>query len=129
MRRLRVVRAAVYLLIAKLTLGGAGLARIRRSVNRRAPSPRPSDVARAQRIAGELQSAVRRVPFGTNCLDRAMALWWLLDRANLGATLRIGVRTGEAFAAHAWVEHAGTLLLDDGAPGFTPFDAPVLLSE
>ncbi|HEX9986417.1 MAG TPA: lasso peptide biosynthesis B2 protein [Thermoanaerobaculia bacterium] len=129
MRRLRVLRAALYLLIAKLALGGGGLARIRRSAIQRLPRRRPHDVARAQRIAGELQSAVRRVPFSTNCLDRAMALWWLLDRANLGATLRIGVRTGEAFAAHAWIEHAGTVLLDDGAPGFTPFDAPVLLSE
>ncbi|HEX7151736.1 MAG TPA: lasso peptide biosynthesis B2 protein [Thermoanaerobaculia bacterium] len=151
MRRLRVVRAAVYLLAAKLALSLVGLTRLRTFAQRRRTRHAVNPDA-ALRIAEELRSAVRRMPLRTNCLDRAVALWFLLARAKLGATLRIGIRTGGgtnrtdktdrtngtngsaagvvgAFAAHAWVEHAGTVLLDEEAPGFTPFDAPVLASE
>ena len=76
-------------------------------------------------------SASHRVPFATRCLDRAVALWWLLSRERIAATLRIGVRKADAtrLAAHAWVEHDGRVLLDEEAAGFAAFEAAILASE
>lgn len=42
------------------------------------------------------------------CLQRSLALWYLLGRVGVRSELRIGVRkTGEKFEAHAWVECDG----------------------
>ena len=46
-----------------------------------------------------------------SCLTRSLVLERLLRRSGLEAELRIGVeRPDGAFAAHAWVEHAGVPL-------------------
>lgn len=48
-----------------------------------------------------------------NCLERSLALWWLLRRRGLSGQLRIGVRKREGkFEAHAWVEFEETVLND-----------------
>jgi hypothetical protein len=44
-----------------------------------------------------------------SCLRQALLLWGLLRGCGQAAELRIGVRTQDGFAAHAWVEL-------DGAP-------------
>ena len=45
------------------------------------------------------------------CLERSLALWWLLGRKGIAAQLRIGARkSGEKFEAHAWVERNGTAI-------------------
>jgi hypothetical protein len=57
--------------------------------------------------------AARRLFFHSTCLERSIALWWLLKRRGFDAEIHIGARKdGERFEAHAWVEHAGTVLSD-----------------
>ncbi|HVG43357.1 MAG TPA: lasso peptide biosynthesis B2 protein, partial [Longimicrobium sp.] len=54
----------------------------------------------------------RRVP-DASCLTRALAARWLLAEASLDSTLHFGHRRDErgAFTAHAWLEHAGRVLV------------------
>jgi Transglutaminase-like superfamily len=67
---------------------------------------------------GGVQSTCRMVRAGARysvvrptCLAESLALWYLLRRQNLPATLRIGVRkAAEKFEAHAWVESEGKAL-------------------
>lgn|SRR5215467_563555 len=53
-------------------------------------------------------AASRRLHARGNCLERSLALWWLLARRGITSHLCIGARkTGERFEAHAWVERNG----------------------
>ena len=71
-------------------------------------------------FAKAIQSAARRLPLHTTCLDRARALYWMLRAHGCPAELRIGAhRENGTFTAHAWVEHDGVPLLDDEARRFT----------
>jgi Transglutaminase-like superfamily len=55
-----------------------------------------------------VRAAARNSVFPSTCLERSLALWWLLARRGVAAQLRIGVRkSGEKFEAHAWVEREG----------------------
>lgn len=89
--------------------------------------PGPPDQARRARA---LEVAVRRAaehgPVRTTCLLRATALQQLLERDGIqGSRLRVGVRrSGEHFAAHAWLE-LGDMVLGDQPQRvrtFTPTD-------
>lgn len=63
--------------------------------------------------------------YGATCLDRSVALWFVLRQHSLEGTVRIGVaRDGDTFDAHAWVEYRGAVLNDtpDVADRFTVFD-------
>lgn len=73
------------------------------------------------------QSVARHLPFQSNCLDRSVALWWMLRRRGVAAELHIGGRKGANFEAHAWVEAGGKALPDRGEvhPHFAPFDRPI----
>lgn len=83
----------------------------------------------AERFARAVIRIAPHLPVRTNCLDRAMALSWLLSSRGLAAELRIGVRKNADFlGAHAWVEHDGVVLLDDEAAHYVTLDAPVLAS-
>ena len=45
------------------------------------------------------------------CLERSLALWWLLARKGIATQLRIGTRkSGDKFEAHAWVERNGVAI-------------------
>jgi len=45
------------------------------------------------------------------CLERSLALWWLLARKGIATQLRIGGRkSGKKFEAHAWVERSGVAI-------------------
>jgi len=62
-------------------------------------------------------AAERFFPIHSSCLERSMALWWLLGRQGIASQLRIGVRKdGEKFAAHAWVEREGIAIGESEAP-------------
>jgi hypothetical protein len=52
---------------------------------------------------------------------RSLVLMALLDRRDIGSSLVIGVRPGERFGAHAWVELAGRPLLPRGESEFERF--------
>ena len=119
------LEAAVLLTAARVTLAAGGFARVRRMLTRKRESAvRTDDASRARVLAIAVRRAANRLPFRTTCLDRALALWWLLAMHGIGGTVRIGVRGADPFEAHAWVEHGGEALYDDEASGYTPFEAP-----
>ena len=77
-------------------------------------------------------SVERNAPFRPNCLERSLALWWMLRLGGIGADLHIGGRkSGKNFEAHAWVECGGQVLNDDADvhKHYARFDAPVAALE
>jgi transglutaminase superfamily protein len=51
------------------------------------------------------------------CLGESLTLWYLLQKQDVPAALRIGVRkVSEKFEAHAWVEYAGAALNQQEEP-------------
>jgi hypothetical protein len=73
--------------------------------------------------------AVRRGPFRAKCLPAALTLQTLLARAGIASELRLGVRKrGTRLEAHAWIEHRGVALMEEGAnvhAGFAPFEGAI----
>ena len=61
----------------------------------------------AEAMARTVDAVARRLPVRSKCLPRSLALWTMLQRAGIDATLRIGMRTDGSSEAHAWVEHDG----------------------
>ena len=61
----------------------------------------------AEAMARTVDAVARRMPVRSKCLPRSLALWTMLQRAGIDATLRIGMRTDGSGEAHAWVEHDG----------------------
>lgn len=67
-----------------------------------------------QQTCRMVRAAAHYGPRHGTCLEQSLALWYLLQKQNVPASLRIGVRkTTEKFEAHAWVEHEGLALNDD----------------
>lgn len=79
-----------------------------RSANRHA-------AVEARRMGVRLGRPVRRtldpLPFDSRCLMRSLVLLRMLSRRGVLCDLVIGVRPGEAFQAHAWIEYEGLPLL------------------
>lgn len=69
----------------------------------------------AYRIGRRLAQPVRRtldpLPWDSRCLMRSLVLLRMLARRGIVCQLVIGVRPGERFEAHAWIEHGGHPLL------------------
>ena len=69
----------------------------------------------AYRIGRRLGQPVRRtldpLPWDSRCLMRSLVLLRMLARRGVVCQLVIGVRPGEKFEAHAWIEHEGHPLL------------------
>jgi hypothetical protein len=66
----------------------------------------------AEQVAWAVRLASRYIP-GASCLTQALTAQVLLNRARIENRVYLGV-TSQApggFAAHAWVEHAGTILI------------------
>ncbi|MDQ1409253.1 MAG: hypothetical protein QOJ41_988 [Acidobacteriaceae bacterium] len=71
----------------------------------------PAKAARTALIAHMVRSAAYRSLGTATCLEKSLALWWLLGRRGIASSLRIGTRkTGEKFEAHAWLECDGMAL-------------------
>jgi hypothetical protein len=120
-RRL-LLEATAVLIAVRLGLACATLPRLRRMLARvRVPGPR--NPVPAQRVAWAVVAATRHLPGqGDTCLARALTAEVLLRRHGHAAALRIGVARvgGEGFAAHAWVETEGRILLGAAErPGYT----------
>jgi len=78
----------------------------------------PDALAKARAITRIVQAAAWHGLFHANCLQRSLALWWLLRRQGIEANLQFGVRKlARKFEAHAWVEHEGVVLNDSGDVG------------
>ena len=60
-----------------------------------------------------IAASASAIPMAITCLDRSLALWWLLRRRNIDCDLRIGTaQTENGVAAHAWLERDGVVLND-----------------
>lgn len=127
------------LAFAVLTLTAVGLRwvgfrRLSAILQRLAPASRCPALNEREpgiRIRRNLE-AVRRAaaycPLETRCLARSLTLWWLLRRARVNGSLRVGVRIQDgAFESHAWVEFEGRALNDgaDVRERFVLLDAPL----
>ena len=76
-------------------------------------APLPTEAASSEVQMGSrmVLAAARHSFFSATCLERSLALWWLLARLGVATQLRIGVRkTGAKFEAHAWVERDGVAI-------------------
>ncbi len=77
--------------------------------------PAPLSVAR---LLWLVEVAGRYAPCTAACLEQALVLSWLLGRRGVATTLRIGVaRRDGGLAAHAWLEHEGTVILGRAESG------------
>ncbi len=105
---------AVVVAGVKLALRSAGLRRTLRAIHTMAPPAR----ATRGRSLEQVESVARRValvgaffPGRVACLEQSLTLYWLLLRARIPASFRIGVLPSQ-FAAHAWVEYDGEPVLE-----------------
>jgi hypothetical protein len=81
-------------------------------------APSADDRAAAERLSRAVSRTLRLLPTDSRCLVRSLVLTALLARRGLPGVLVIGVRPGEDFAAHAWVELEGRALLPTGDEQF-----------
>ena len=89
-----------------------GVARLRGDAQ---TTSEPMEVAVALRVARAVTRTFDRLPTETPCLVRSLVLVSMLGRRGIRPQLVIGVRPGEEFGAHAWVELDGAPLLPTGA--------------
>ncbi len=84
-----------------------------RTLPPQSPAPSLDDASHARDLARMIAAAAREAPLPGKCLERSLALWWLLGRRGISTELRIGVRldAGE-LRAHAWVELEGQVIND-----------------
>jgi Transglutaminase-like superfamily len=67
--------------------------------------------AQAALAAQMVNSAAYRTLGKATCLERSLALWWLLGRQGIASSVRIGTRkVDDKFEAHAWVDCDGVAL-------------------
>ena len=80
-----------------------------------APQPKPA------RLAWAVATAARVVPCAT-CLVQALAARRMFAHHGYPSSVRIGVANSReaGFAAHAWLEHEGSVLAGSATGPFTP---------
>jgi hypothetical protein len=79
----------------------------------------PIAFAEALRLGRAVVRTLAVLPADGRCLMRSVVLTGLLARRGTPGTLVIGVRPGETFGAHAWVELNGWPLLSPGDGEFS----------
>ena len=130
----RVLRAMAILPLTEAGLRVVGFRRWKQFIERfSSPSRRrnlepAAQLEIAEKITRASHSAERHGLGTPNCLERSLALWWLLRREGIEAELHIGARKTESqFEAHAWVEWRGVVLNDspDIHKHYARFDAPI----
>jgi hypothetical protein len=78
---------------------------------------------KAVRLARLRDAAARHLPVEINCLENSLALYWLLRRHEIPASLRMGARKIDSrLEAHAWLECEGAVVGDNDHLRFAPFD-------
>ena len=87
------------------------LRRIRRTGRRDAAGRRPVGLDDGLRLGNAVSRTLHALPTDSRCLAQSLVLVRLLARRGTQSTLVIGVKPGESFGAHAWVELGGTPLL------------------
>jgi len=106
------VRAAGWLVMARVALWVLPFARVQELVSRLGARRGPVGVAPG-RVAWTVETTARSIPQAT-CLTQALAAQVMLSRAGEEPSLHIGVATDRgAFEAHAWLELHGRPLVGD----------------
>lgn len=123
------LRAALGLPLIAIWLRATSLARVQEGLGRSFRSNNP-DPARRGEIAEIVSKVASHHPYSANCLERSLALWWLLGRCGIPSEIRFGVRPAPEDGSpdfHSWVENEGVVLNDrpDIATEFIPFDQPI----
>ena len=105
------------LLLISVSLRLRGFNKTRDALQQRLPvepaenAPAGPSAEIVQRTCRMVTAAAHYVALRPTCLEQSLALWYLLRKQNIAASLRIGVRkSADKFEAHAWVEHQGTAL-------------------
>ena len=81
--------------------GGAG----------RSTSTQPMPLETGLRLGRAVTRTLAVLPADSRCLVQSLVLTAMLARRGTAATVVIGVKSGESFGAHAWVEMDGQPLL------------------
>ena len=71
-----------------------------------------------RRIAERVERGYRYLPLPIECLEQALANWYLMNLKGHPASLRIGMRL-TPLSGHAWVEAEGTIY--GGIPGIEDY--------
>lgn len=75
------------------------------------PGEHVLDGQRVQLAVRMVNAAARYGWRQASCLEKSLALWWLLRREGIASRVRIGARKlSGRFEAHAWVERDGVAL-------------------
>lgn len=132
-------QAVILLPLTALALRLAGLRRSQLIFSRLIPHDPARNIewsetalAQALRISHLVDLAARHGVYSANCLQRSLALWWMLRRQGIKSELQFGTRkTDGRFEAHAWVEVAGIVLndSDDVRMSYAPFDRAITIVE
>lgn len=109
------LRAFVVLPLISISLRWRGFRKTKASLQHFLPVPygsqNPDAQARAVLTAQMVRAAADHAIGDPSCLEKSLALWWLLARQGIASDLRVGIRKdGETFEAHAWVECGGATL-------------------
>jgi hypothetical protein len=132
-------QAVILLPLTALVLRLAGLRRSQRIFSRLIPHDPARKIewsemalAQALRISHLVDLAARHGLYPANCLQRSLALWWMLRRRGIQSELQFGTRKADGrFEAHAWIEVAGVVLNDSGDVRlcYAPFDRAITIVE
>jgi hypothetical protein len=88
--------------IAVRTLGSQRLMRLIGTVND-APGPTLIVTGQGRRVGRIVERVASVLPWQPVCLPQAIAVRTMLRRRGVRSTLHLGVVSGEALSAHAWV--------------------------
>jgi hypothetical protein len=141
--RTTVLHAVFCLVATSAGLRIFGFRRWKNLLDRRASSPGgaavseiaprdPSRLPEATHVARLFSAAARHLFLRTNCLERAMTLYFLLRRRGIAAELHFGARKqSAALEAHAWVAYLNIPLNEDQGQHrhFLPFQGANSLME
>ena len=129
------LRAAVLLPVIAVNLRVRGFRATQESLLRFLAHPRlvPQEDSTDPRLAFEqtrltarmVNAAGRHAWPSSTCLEKSLALWWLLRRQGIESDLRIGARKLDGkFEAHAWVERESIAVNEpqEGHRHYAPFD-------
>ena len=136
------LRAAVLLPVISFSLRIRGFRATQRSLQNFSFFSKTEKCFSGNRVDDERVSVVVRMVNAAarhgwgrpTCLEKSLALWWLLRRQGIASSVRIGARTaGGKLEAHAWVERDGTALNEPAGEHrhYATFDAtfPLQSSE
>jgi hypothetical protein len=129
------LRAAILLPVIAVNLRVRGFRATQESLLRFLAHPRlvsregstdPRLAFERTRITARMINAAGRHAWpGSTCLEKSLALWWLLRRQGIESELRIGARKLDGkFEAHAWVERERIAVNEpqEGHRHYAPFN-------